>query len=1147
MEHDLATERLALHHRFHAPDHAGRADRDGGSGLSRLMTVYKWMVVARTIDEVESSLIAGGEAFFQLSSLGHEGNAVLGLFLQDDDWLNVHYRSKGLLVARGLPIDSFFHDSLSTSRSQSAGRQMSALPSYPAKRVLPQNAPMGNHALHAVGVAAELKRRGEAPSAIVFCSMGDGATQEGEVLEALTEAARSQLPILFLVEDNGFAISTRTAGKTIFSNDGGNGDGGRILGLPLHRLDGRDPARCIEPLTRIFSSLRATGAPALVHWEVERLNNHSHSDDERAYRSAEEREAAKRHGDPIQILGNQLLARGVGADHLEEIKAAARRDVAAALEHARRTEEPKVAVDARAEWSSRERRAFLPAGQPGQTMRDAIREVLRHRLEVDPRVSLFGEDIEDPKGDIFGVTRGLSTAYPGRVVNAALSESLIIGTSIGRALAGGRPVAFIQFADFLPLAFNQIHCELGSIFWRTVGGWSAPVIIMAACGGYRPGMGPFHSQTMESTFAHTPGLDVVMPSTAADAAGLLQSAFESPRPTLFLYPKTCLYDPERSAPVDIIHHRAEFGRSRSVRSGDHLTMVAWGSTVPLCELAADVLAQEGIGIDLIDLRCISPWDRTAVRESVSRTRRLLVVHEDNLTCGFGAEVVADASEAIEHPIKVRRVTRPDTYVPFHFGSHLQTVPSFRRILTVAAETLDLKLEWPIDESRTGESLVIEAAGSSPVDQTINVVEWRVREGDEVRCGDALADLEGDKALYPLNAPAAGRVEAILVAEGQPVRPGTPILRLAVGGSVGPRRQAARDDLRAPRISGHTASSRVNRAGKDVGAVYLSRISAVTGSKNVQNADLAGTFPESLIAEIGKRTGIEARPRLAENETILDLSVTAAREGLRAEGLAISDIQTIICSTTTPPCVTPSLACLILEQLCRGGKPHQIPAFDVLAACTGYLYALSIAHDMVVVDPKVRVLVITAEGMSRLPDPNDFDTAILFGDAATATIVGGPGHCQRPLGRLHRPIISAKGEAGHVIRVPAEGNGYFAMDGLRVYAEAVRQMTATLQTACASRNLTPQDLSLVVPHQANAKILEDVRQRLGLPRERLATTIDWSGNTSSSSIPLCLADLERRGAMPGGMIGLTAFGGGLTFGAALLEAPQRPGSPAFTSD
>jgi 2-oxoisovalerate dehydrogenase E1 component len=224
----------------------------------------------------------------------------------------------------------------------------------------------------------------------------------------------------------------------------------------------------------------------------------------------------------------------------------------------------------------------------------------------------------------------------------------------------------------------------------------------------------------------------------------------------------------------------------------------------------------------------------------------------------------------------------------------------------------------------------------------------------------------------------------------------------------------------------------------------------------------------------------------------------------------------------------------------------MPAFDVAAACTGYLYALAVAHDMICAGQASRVLVITAEAMSRVIDPSDFDTAVLFGDAATATIVADRGHARRPLGLLHRPVISAKGDSGPVIRIPAQGAGYFAMDGRRVYAEAVRQMTVMLQAACESRHLSPQELRLVVPHQANAKILNDVGLRLGLAPERVATTIDWTGNTSSSSIPLCLADLDRRAALPEGMIGLAAFGGGFTAGAALLEVSRRASPTKATS-
>ena len=697
-------------------------------------------------------------------------------------------------------------------------------------------------------------------------------------------------------------------------------------------------------------------------------------------------------------------------------------------------------------------------------------------------------------------------------------------------------MALIQFADFLALAFNQIHSELGSLFWRSAGGWNAPVIVMVACGGYRPGLGPFHAQTLESVFAHVPGIDVVMPSSAADAAGLLQSAFDSSHPTLFFYPKICLNDPDRAAALDVIQHRACIGRARRVRSGNDLTMVTWGSTVPLCERAADVLFQAGIGVDLVDLRSLSPWDKAAVRESVQQTGRLLVVHEDNLTCGFGAEVVADSAEAVDRPIKARRVTRPDTYIPFNFSNHLEVLPSFQRILNVAAEMLDLDLEWPGNEAQAGESLIVEAIGSSPADQTIQVVEWKVREGANVRPGDFLAELAADKAIYPLTASVAGQVEKLLVEEGQDLRPGAPILRLRLDRPVIQQRRVSRADLRALRVSRKSTPTRFGRAGS--GIACLTGLAAAVGSRTVANEEVISSFPNRSSADISKRTGILSRQWLAEGETILDLAVAAAQDVLKSGGHAISDVSAIICSTGTPPTLTPSLACMILDRLCEGAAPAQVPAFDLAAACTGYLYALAIAHDMVCVNPVARVLVITAEAMSRVVDPGDFDTAIVFGDAATATLVAGEAYSDVPLARLYRPVLSAKGEPGRVIRVPARGDDYFAMDGLRVYGEAVRQMPAMLQMACASRGLTPQDLSLVVPHQANAKIMEDVRRRLGIAPERVASTVAWTGNTSSSSIPLCLAEIDRRGAWPSGTIGLTAFGGGYTFGAAILETQAR---------
>ena len=255
---------------------------------------------------------------------------------------------------------------------------------------------------------------------------------------------------------------------------------------------------------------------------------------------------------------------------------------------------------------------------------------------------------------MFGLTKGLSTAFPDRVRNAPLSESTIVGVAVGQALAGQLPVAFVQFADFLPLANNQIVSELATMYWRTAGKFEAPVILMAACGAYRPGLGPFHAQTGESMMAHTPGLDIFMPSNATDAAGLLNAAFESGRPTLFLYPKACLNDPKFAAPENVHEIFVPIGPSRRVRAGRDITFVAWGNTVRICEETADALERVGVESEIIDLRSISPWDERTVLATAEKTARLVVVHEDNHTCGIGAEVLATVAEKARVPVATRR-------------------------------------------------------------------------------------------------------------------------------------------------------------------------------------------------------------------------------------------------------------------------------------------------------------------------------------------------------------------------------------------------------------------------------------------------------------------------------------------------------------
>jgi len=1109
------------------------------------------MVASRAVDQVEMELVHRGEGFFHVGGAGHEACAVLNRFLTPDDWLHLHYRDKALMLARGMPVEEFFHSLLCTGGSHSAGRQMSAHLSAPDLRILSLVGPVGNNALQAVGVAQEVvaQRRAAAAngrSPLVVCAVGDGTSQQGEFLEAVAEAVRSRLPVLFWIEDNQLAISTPTAGRTLYSLPSGPADS--FYGLPIHRLDGRDAVECDRRLEAIVPTVRA-GGPALVVFEVQRLTHHTNADDERVYRTEEEIRRVRGEADPVAALRRALLDSGVAPEVLEASEAEVLREVRAAADRALTAANPVANLSARpdlpADLAAAPEYRGRPDG-PRMTLLETLRETLRRHLEGDPRVSLYGQDLEDPKGDVFGLTRGLSRAFPGRVVNAPLTESTIAGVSIGRALAGGHPVAFLQFADFVPLAFNQIASELGSLHWRTVGGWRAPVILMMPCGGYRPGLGPFHAQTFESVLAHVPGVDVVMPSTAGDAAGLLNAAFRSGRPTVFLYPKVCLNDPALATSADVAEHLVLPGVARRVRTGDDLTLVTWGGTVPLCVRVAAALDEAGVAVDLLDLRSLSPWDADAVCESAAKTGRLLVVHEDNHTCGFGAEVLATVAERASRPIESRRVTRPDTYVPCNYSNQLEVLPSFRRILEAACAMTGVPLEWEAEAAPTAGIFVVEAVGSSPADQNVSVVEWKIRSGQSVAAGDLIADCEADKATFELRAPVGGVITDLLSAD-EKVPVGSPLARIQIPASqvIAPKRVPADPRPRlgrrepvppaAPVATGVRSRPQVlGGLGRNV--VALSSITAAPASRVVTNEELVRRFAGRSAHDVFQRTGIESRPLLAPGESALTLAAKASRAALKELGLTLADLDAILVSTSSPLSISPSLACLLHHELSQDGPTRDIPASDLLAACTGYLYALQAAFDFCHSQPSAQVLVVTAEAMSTFTNPDDFDTAVVFADAATATVVHGPESPGFGRGRvlLHRPVLSARGEDGTILHHGRRGDPNVNMDGLKVFPMAVRQLIALLKQACAESAVSVDSLDYIIPHQANGRILEAVDQRLKLPKGRLVNRVRHSGNTSSSTIPLVLAELLRETPGPKGTAGLCAFGGGFTFGAAVLE-------------
>ena len=1098
------------------------------------------MVLSRRLDEAEQRLVASGEAFFHVSGAGHEALALLADHLLPQDWLHAHYRDKALLIARGTTVLHFLHGLLATGESHSAGRQMSAHLSDPPRRVLSMVGPVGNNALQAVGVAAQVREEPGQP--IVLCCVGEGTTQQGEFYEAVAEAVRDRLPVLFLVEDNQFAISTRTDGRTFLACPG------PFFGLDIHKLDGRHPEACADTFAAVTRAVRETRGPAILHFQVERLDSHTNADDQTSYRNADEIRCSRERADPIANLRAHLVSAGVPETSLVLIENEAAAEVAAAEKTARSAPDPHAAASARIPESAAERARAEYRGKSGEgalTLGLAMREVLRHHLAADPRVTLFGQDIADPKGDVFGVTKGLSTQFPGRVVNAPLAESTIVGKSVGRALAGGRPVAFLQFADFLPIAFNQIATELGSMHWRTNGAWTAPVIVMISCGAYRPGLGPFHAHTFESVAAHVPGVDVVMPSNAADAAGLLNAAFASGRPTLFFYPKICLNDRDAATSADVAEQWVAPGRARHLTRGGDLTLVTWGGTIPQCRQTADALIAAGAGVDLIDLRSLVPWDKAAVVDSARRTGKVVIVHEDNLTCGFGSEVAAALAE--EAPgVTVRRVTRPDTYVPFHFGNQLELLPSFKRVLGMCADLLGFDVAWTPPASAAapaGNTVTVEAQGSSPADTGVTVIQWRVKPGDPVQAGQPLAELEGDKAVLDFASPCSGVVDCLLVPEGERIEVGAPLVTVRLEDAAAHRRRPTREEAGTPVLTRRAAAVVAAASARRTGPVpaRIVAIAAESGGKLVTNAEIAARFPGHDAEEIAKLTGIRERRHLTPGQTVITLAATAARRALDAAGLKPSDLTAVVCSTSTPASITPTTASLVLAELCKDGPQAEMPAHDVLAACSGYLYALANAHDILQGNPAARVLVVTAEALSPVTNPDDFDTAVLFGDAATATLVcgpdapviAGPGEPSRWV-MEHRPVLSGLADANAALVVPMPAPtcpGYVTMNGREVFAQAVRAMIKVLGQACSDEHLRMEDLDLIVPHQANARILDAIARRLKAPTGQVFDVIARHGNTSSSTIPLALTQVPGEGAR---RVGLVAFGGGFTYGAAILR-------------
>jgi 2-oxoisovalerate dehydrogenase E1 component len=632
----------------------------------------KLLYLSRFADEKMAKMAKQNKGgTFQLSSAGHELVGVVSaqMLIAGKDWGLPYYRDQGFALGIGCDLAELFGVFLGrATKNHSGGRMMPHHYSDKERRIVCQSSVVGSQLLHAAGRGLAIKNLGK--DEVVYVSCGEGATSQGDFHEALNLSALHQLPVIFVVQNNGWAISVPIAEQTA---------GGSIVevargyhGMAVEEVDGTDFTPFTQAMKRALMRARGQEGPTLLMAHVPRLAAHSNSDNPKKYLTdALEQEAWGR--DPIPRFEKWVLENGfAGQERVEEIKKQAHQEVEEAAAQAEKMPFP--------EQGSSRFHVFAPFHPPSPlceeepqegekiVIMDALNHALVEEMEQDPHVVVFGQDVAHGKGGVFGITRGLTEKFGNsRCFNTPLAESTIIGMAIGMAVDGiHKPVAEVQFADYLWTGINQLFNEAASIHYRSNGEWEVPIVIRMPYGGYIQG-GPYHSQSIEGFLSHCPGLKVVIPSNAADAKGLLKTAIRDPNPVLFLEHKA-LYRQQKfcARPEPSKNYLLPFGQANTVRRGEDVTVVCWGMMVMMATEIADKLAYEGISIEVIDLRTLVPLDSAAVVASVQKTGKLLIVHEAPRNCGFGAEIAARISEeAFEYlDAPIRRLGGFECAIPY---------------------------------------------------------------------------------------------------------------------------------------------------------------------------------------------------------------------------------------------------------------------------------------------------------------------------------------------------------------------------------------------------------------------------------------------------------------------------------------------------